>query len=211
MDSFEWNKIAGAVLGTLIFVLVIKFGTEAIFDVEKPTKPGYVVEGVTEEASNDRSDRAGRGSDTRLGHGSSDSRCCGRPEDLCALRTVPRPLQGRAEQDRPESLGCSRSRARHASGLLLFRRDDREPRCMVVRQFLQVHQIACGLRARHKDELRRSAQRAGSHQPDRVAAHAERLAAADPGARARQGGRARSGSSRAIHTGDDAEEELTRS
>ena len=30
MDSFEWNKIAGAVLGTLIFVLVIKFGTEAI-------------------------------------------------------------------------------------------------------------------------------------------------------------------------------------
>ena len=51
MDSFEWNKIAGAVLGTLIFVLVIKFGTEAIFDVEKPAKPGYVVEGVTEEAS----------------------------------------------------------------------------------------------------------------------------------------------------------------
>ena len=52
MDSFEWNKIAGAVLGTLIFVLVIKFGTEAIFEVPKPAKPGYVVEGVTEEASN---------------------------------------------------------------------------------------------------------------------------------------------------------------
>jgi len=51
MDSFEWNKIAGAVLGTLIFVLVIKFGTEAIFEVPKPAKPGYVVEGVTEEAS----------------------------------------------------------------------------------------------------------------------------------------------------------------
>ena len=52
MDSFEWNKIAGAVLGTLIFVLVIKFGTEAIFEIPKPAKPGYVVEGVTEEASN---------------------------------------------------------------------------------------------------------------------------------------------------------------
>jgi cytochrome c len=51
MDSFEWNKIAGAVLGTLIFVLVIKFGTEAIFEVPKPAKPGYVVEGVTEEAT----------------------------------------------------------------------------------------------------------------------------------------------------------------
>jgi cytochrome c len=52
MDSFEWNKIAGAALGTLIFVLVIKFATEAIFEVPKPAKPGYVVEGVTEEASN---------------------------------------------------------------------------------------------------------------------------------------------------------------
>jgi cytochrome c len=51
MDSFEWNKIAGAVLGTLIFVLVIKFGTEAIFEVPAPAKPGYVVEGVTEETS----------------------------------------------------------------------------------------------------------------------------------------------------------------
>ena len=24
MDSFEWNKIAGAVLGTLIFIFVIR-------------------------------------------------------------------------------------------------------------------------------------------------------------------------------------------
>jgi cytochrome c len=51
MDSWEWNKIAGAVLGTLIFVLVVKFTAEAIYDVPKPAKPGYVVEGVTEEAS----------------------------------------------------------------------------------------------------------------------------------------------------------------
>ncbi|HWA91212.1 MAG TPA: cytochrome c family protein [Rhizomicrobium sp.] len=51
MDSFEWNKIAGAVLGTLIFILVIRFASEAIFEPEHPAKPGYVVEGVTEEAS----------------------------------------------------------------------------------------------------------------------------------------------------------------
>jgi cytochrome c len=51
MDSFEWNKIAGAVLGTLIFVLVVKFTTDAIFEVPKPEKPGYVVEGVTEETA----------------------------------------------------------------------------------------------------------------------------------------------------------------
>jgi len=51
MDSFEWNKIFGAILGTLIFVLVVKFATEAIFEVPKPAKPGYVVEGVTEETA----------------------------------------------------------------------------------------------------------------------------------------------------------------
>src|SRR5690348_13657743 len=46
MDSWEWNKIAGAVLGTLIFVLVVRFATEAIFEVEKPAKEAYHVEGV---------------------------------------------------------------------------------------------------------------------------------------------------------------------
>ncbi|HEX4294862.1 MAG TPA: cytochrome c family protein [Rhizomicrobium sp.] len=52
MDSFEWNKIAGAVLATVMFVLVVKFASDAIFEAPAPAKPGYVVEGVTEEASN---------------------------------------------------------------------------------------------------------------------------------------------------------------
>jgi cytochrome c len=50
MDSWEWNKIAGAVLGTLMFVVVVKIATEEIFKVPEPAKPGYVVEGVKEEA-----------------------------------------------------------------------------------------------------------------------------------------------------------------
>jgi cytochrome c len=51
MDSWEWNKIAGAILGTLILILVIKFGTEALFEPEKPAKEAYHVEGVVETAS----------------------------------------------------------------------------------------------------------------------------------------------------------------
>jgi cytochrome c len=51
MDSWEWNKIAGAVLGTLILLLVVDFATEAMFEVEKPAKEAYHVEGVVETAS----------------------------------------------------------------------------------------------------------------------------------------------------------------
>jgi cytochrome c len=50
MDSWEWNKIAGAVLGTLIFVMVIRIASESLFEIGPPAKAGYVVEGV-EEAS----------------------------------------------------------------------------------------------------------------------------------------------------------------
>jgi cytochrome c len=48
MDSFEWNKIIGAVLGTAIFIFVVRVVADAIYEPEKPAKPGYVVEGVVE-------------------------------------------------------------------------------------------------------------------------------------------------------------------
>ncbi len=51
MDSFEWNKIAGAVLATVMFVVVVKFASDAIFEVPPPAKPGYVVEGVKEDTT----------------------------------------------------------------------------------------------------------------------------------------------------------------
>jgi cytochrome c len=48
MDSFEWNKIIGAVLGTAIFIFVVRLVAEAVYEPEKPAKPGYTVEGVVE-------------------------------------------------------------------------------------------------------------------------------------------------------------------
>ena len=48
MDSFEWNKIAGAVLGTLLFIVAVRIASGFIFEVEQPAKPGYVVQGVEE-------------------------------------------------------------------------------------------------------------------------------------------------------------------
>jgi cytochrome c len=50
MDSFEWNKVAGAVLGTLIFIFVIRLVAEAVYEPEIPAKPGFAVQGVVEAA-----------------------------------------------------------------------------------------------------------------------------------------------------------------
>jgi len=44
MDSFEFNKIAGAVLGTLVFVMGANFLSDLIFDSGSPEVPGYVIE-----------------------------------------------------------------------------------------------------------------------------------------------------------------------
>ena len=72
MDSWEWNKIAGAVLGTLIFVLVVKFAADAIFEAPAPAKPGYVVEGVPEASRQRRAAAAAcRRDAARFRHGAA--------------------------------------------------------------------------------------------------------------------------------------------
>lgn len=43
MDSFELNKILGAILGTCILLLVTSFAAGAIFAPNKPAKPGFVI------------------------------------------------------------------------------------------------------------------------------------------------------------------------
>jgi cytochrome c len=49
MDSFELNKVIGAILGTCIVLLVTSFAAGAIFTPVKPAKPGYEI-AVKEEA-----------------------------------------------------------------------------------------------------------------------------------------------------------------
>ncbi|HEY6258816.1 MAG TPA: cytochrome c family protein [Xanthobacteraceae bacterium] len=41
MDSFEMNKILGAILGTALVVVALNIASGAIFSPEKPAKPGY--------------------------------------------------------------------------------------------------------------------------------------------------------------------------
>jgi cytochrome c len=51
MDSFEWNKIFGGILATVLFVLVVKLVAESVFHVEPLEKQAYVVQGVEQTAT----------------------------------------------------------------------------------------------------------------------------------------------------------------
>jgi len=51
MDSFELNKIIGAVLGTCILLLVTNFAAGAIFAAKPPEKPGFAIAAKEEGAS----------------------------------------------------------------------------------------------------------------------------------------------------------------
>ena len=43
MNSFELNKILGAVLATCLALLSLNIGASALFAPEAPAKPGYAV------------------------------------------------------------------------------------------------------------------------------------------------------------------------
>jgi cytochrome c len=43
MNSFELNKVLGAILGTCLALLALNITAGAIFSVEKPAKPGYAI------------------------------------------------------------------------------------------------------------------------------------------------------------------------
>jgi cytochrome c len=43
MDSFELNKIMGAILGTCLVLLVTNFTANAIFSPKEPAKPGFEI------------------------------------------------------------------------------------------------------------------------------------------------------------------------
>lgn len=51
MDLWEWNKIAGGVLGVLLFILAVMFIAQAVFKVPPPKTPGFAVEATAEPAT----------------------------------------------------------------------------------------------------------------------------------------------------------------
>ena len=50
MNSFELNKILGAILGTCLFLLALNITAGAVFSPRKPAKPGYEIALVEQPA-----------------------------------------------------------------------------------------------------------------------------------------------------------------
>jgi cytochrome c len=51
MNSFELNKVLGAVLGTCLFLVAMHIASGAVFTPTTPAKPGYVIEVKQEPAA----------------------------------------------------------------------------------------------------------------------------------------------------------------
>jgi cytochrome c len=157
MDSFEWNKIIGAVLGTAIFIFVVRQAAEVIYEPEKPAKPGYVVEGVVESTA---SAAATPAVETMPDWGTVLPAA-----DVAAGKTI----SGKCEQCHDLSKGGPNKIGPNLYGVV-----DR------ARASHPGFDYSSAMKAKGGnwtyDELRRHFQREGSHQPDRLSAQQCRCA-----------------------------------
>src|ERR1700756_5429376 len=58
MDSFEINKILGAVLGTCLVLLITSFTANALFAPKQPEKPGFAIAAKEEGGKGEESKSA---------------------------------------------------------------------------------------------------------------------------------------------------------
>ena len=164
MDSFELNKILGAVLGTCLILLSLNIAAGAIFSPPKLAKPGYEI-AVQEapsagEAGGGRARRAGadRGP---AGQRHGRARRHGREE----MRGLPYLREGRPNRVGPNLWGIvGRPKASHA-GLQLFGRHEGPDRQLDDRRPQQIPAQPQGHGPGHQHEFRRPAarQRARRH------------------------------------------------
>ncbi len=110
MDSFEFNKIAGAVLGTALMVFGLHELAGIIYHPHEPEKPGFVV--AVPEGEAPAGGEAAAEAEPEAPGRVARARCSPRPirprarlaSRLCGL---PRPDQGRSEQGRAPISGAS--------------------------------------------------------------------------------------------------------
>ena len=93
MDSFELNKILGAILGTCLGLLSINIAAGAIFAPTKPAKPGYEIAVPEQKPGGKQAPAAGAAAADRAT--SCQRRCRPRGERCEEMRGLPHLQQGR--------------------------------------------------------------------------------------------------------------------
>ena len=87
MDSFELNKVLGAVLGTCLALLSLNIAAGAIFATHNPEKPGFEIAAQEEDAAR-QAGRSGR-----------------RPRSRCRC-VLPAPMSSRGENSAKKCAAC---------------------------------------------------------------------------------------------------------
>ena len=171
MDSFELNKIIGAILGTCLVLLVTSFTAGAIFAPKMPEKPGFEI-AVKEEAARP----AARKPQLRP---PSRSRSCCRP--LRSRRAPPPPRSAppatpsrRAAPTAsvPTSTASSATKKGEGRGFNFSAAMKAKGGTWTYRRPQQVHRQPEGLRPRHRDGLCRHPEGQRARRRDRLSAYA---------------------------------------
>ena len=108
MNSFELNKVLGAILGTCLITLALNIGAGAIFAPEKPAKPGYAIAVKARGRARSRPPRRPKQPMERAGQGLGGKG----PGDRQAVPGLPHLREGRPQPGRSQSLGHRRPAAR---------------------------------------------------------------------------------------------------
>ena len=150
MDSYEINKILGALLFTCLCLLSLNIAAGAMFAPHKPAKPGFEV-AVTEQKQDAAGWRArAAGADREAARQRDGREGRGRGQEV---RRLPYLRQGRAEPRRAEPVRRGRARARLACGIQLFGRHEGQARQVDDRGPQRLPAQSEGLRSRHLDDL----------------------------------------------------------
>ncbi len=183
MDSFELNKIAGAILGTLTFTLGLSIVADIIFSQHPPAKPGFEI--VVKEASSGEA-QAAAPADVPIANllaaasverGAAQAKKCGACHNF---------VEGAGAKVGPDLYGVVGRAGRQRARLRLFRGDQGAWRHLDLPGPLGLHQEPEGRHPRHRDGLRRPAEGNRSRRPAGLSEHA----VAQPAAAAAAGRRA---------------------
>src|ERR1700716_3568557 len=153
MDSFELNKVLGAILGTCLVLLVTSFTAGAIFAPVMPEKPGYeiVAKETPEGGAKEGAAAPAQPSEKQIQTAPpADGGGAGAEKKI---RTLPPLREKRSQPRRPESLRRHRRQEGRGARVQFLGGDEGQGRRVELRRTQQVHRKSQGLCSGHRDGL----------------------------------------------------------